>query len=96
MAVVTRAIHLMRKFGSIQPFESRLMASPTDMALLSLEQPLVVAGMGRMTSDTTVVTVTHQMIVRRSHLFTNLVMTVETGIDKDRGILSGMTILTAI
>lgn len=92
MAVVTGVGHHMIVFSRLMPFESGLMTSPADMPLFALEQPFIISGMGRMTGDTAIFLVTHQMVMRRGHLFRDIRMTLEAGINRDRFSFAGMAI----
>ena len=92
MAVVTGVGHHMIVFCRLMTLESGLMTSPADVPLFALEQPFIISGMGRMTGDTAIFLVTHQMVMRRGHLFRDLRMTLEAGINRDRFSFAGMAI----
>ena len=65
MAVVTGVGHHMTVFCRLVTLESGFVASPTDVTLLALEQPLIISGMWRMTGHTPVFSVSHQVVMRR-------------------------------
>lgn len=77
------------------PLESRFVAFAADMPFLSLEEPLIIAGMRGMAGHAAVVTETNQVIVGGSHLFADLGMASQTCIDPDRDVLSRMAIVAA-
>jgi hypothetical protein len=79
--------------GRIGPLEGVQMAGTADITIAPVEQPLVVAGMGRMAGDTAVFTISNQVIMRGGHLRFDVFMTVKTGIDPHRSI-SDMAVTT--
>ena len=92
MAVVAGVGRHMIEFSRFMTFEGGLVTSPADVPLLALKQPFIISGMGRMTGDTAIFLVTHQMVMRRGHLFRDIRMTLEAGIDYDRFSFAGMAI----
>lgn len=94
MAIVAGIGLLMTELRRLIALEGRFMAGAADMALLPLQQPGVIAGMGGMTSHTAIITVTNQMIMRRGHLLAHFRVTLQTGIGRDR-LAPGMAIATA-
>ena len=92
MAIVAGVGHHMIEFSRLMTFEGGLMASPADVPLLALEQSFIISGMGRMAGDTTIFLVTHQMVMRGGHLFRDIRMTLEAGIDCDRFSFAGMAV----
>ena len=63
MAITTTLGALMAEGGFLMTDKCRLMACPADMTLLAFEQALVITGMRRVTSDTAIGAITHQMVV---------------------------------
>ena len=64
MTVVAGVRHLVTVFCSIIPLESRFMTIAADMALLPLQQSVIISGMGGMAGYAAVFSVTDQVIVR--------------------------------
>lgn len=95
MAVAAGAGQLVLEAGRVMPPEGRFMAGPADMALLPLEQPLVITGMWGMAGHTAVVAIAHQVVVRGRHLLTDVGVAFEAGIDRHWNVLSGMAVFAA-
>jgi hypothetical protein len=96
MAVVAGIGQLMLELCLFAPLEGPGMTRAANMNLLPFEQPLIIAGMRRMAGHAAVVAVPNQMIVGRSHLFADIGMTPETGIDGHRFILAGVAVLAIL
>lgn len=94
MTIVAGIGLLMTELRRLVTLEGRFMTSAADMALFPFKQPVVIAGMGGMTSHTAIIAVANQMIMRRGHLLAYLWMTLQTGIGRDR-FAPGMAIATA-
>ena len=95
VAVVAGVCFLMLEGRRLPSLERIFVASAADIALLAFEQALVVAGVRSMAGNAAVFPISHKMIVRRRHLFLNIIVTLETGIDADRNIFALMTIIAA-
>jgi hypothetical protein len=95
MAVSAGACQFVLEFCRNGPLEGVLVAGTADVALLAFEQPLLIAGVRRMASGTTVFPVPHQMIVGGRHLFLDIIMTAKAGIDAYRNTLAFMAIIAA-
>ena len=93
MTVIAGIRFLVTEFGSIPPSESILVAATADIALLAFEQPFIIAGMRRMTGNTAVILVPYQMIMGGGHLFSDIIMTPETGFDTHRYTFSFMAVI---
>ena len=64
MTVVTGICFLMAVFFRIPMLKSCFVALAADMTFLPLEQPIIIACMGRMACYAAIITVTNQVIVR--------------------------------
>lgn len=63
MAVITGISKLVLEFIRLIPLESCFVALPANVALLALEQPFIISGMGRMTGHAAVVPETNKMVM---------------------------------
>ena len=71
------------------------MAGAADITLFTLKQPLIIAGVGRMTGGTPVFLVPDEMVVGRRHLFPDVIMTLQAGIDAHRHAFADMAVVAA-
>jgi len=63
MAIVAGICHLVLVFCRLVPLESRFVTLSADVTFLSLEQPVIIAGMRGMTGHAAVIFVTDQVIM---------------------------------
>lgn len=63
MAIVAGICLLVFEGRFFPPFKGIFVAGAADIALFAFEQPLVIAGVGRMTGNAAVIFIPHQMIV---------------------------------
>lgn len=94
MAVVAGLGFLVLVGGLLTAFEGRFMTGAADVALLALEQARVITGMGRMAGDAAVLLITHQMIMRRGHLITDIRMATQAVVDQHR-LVAGMAVVAS-